>query len=192
MPSSLFRDSLYLKLSVQPCRALCYFAQLSLWLYLKNRDTSLLVLIVLTVLKGGHHPSRAAPGHPIGPLLFQDRLPISLFLVADFSLTAIALSRMENTTRKRTRKAGAPEVVALKKSVSAALKAAWHVEQLRARIEKPKRERNTLAKKVELQRAALEEVKATVESLLEGLKPAGKPLVETLNTSLVLEPSAAA
>jgi hypothetical protein len=49
-----------------------------------------------------------------------------------------------------------------------------------------------LAKKVDLQRAALEEVKATVESLLEGLKPAGKPLVETLNTSVVLEPSAAA
>lgn len=99
---------------------------------------------------------------------------------------------MENTTRKRTKKASAPEVVALKKSVSAALKAAWHVEQLRARIEKPKRERNTLAKKLDLQRAALEEVKATVESLLEGLKPAqldplkdhpelpiGKTLVET-------------
>ena len=100
---------------------------------------------------------------------------------------------MENTTtRKRTKKAGAPEVVALKKSVSAALKAAWHVEQLRARIEKPKRERNTLAKKLELQRAALEQVKATVEGLLEGLKPAGKPLVETFaNTaSVVLEPGA--
>ena len=99
---------------------------------------------------------------------------------------------MENTTRKRTRKAGAPEVVALKKSVSAALKAAWHVEQLRARIEKPKRERNTLAKKLEVQRAALEAVKATVEGLLERLKPVqvdplkdhpelpmGKTLVET-------------
>lgn len=99
---------------------------------------------------------------------------------------------MENTTRKRTRKAGTPEVVALKKSVSAALKAAWHVEQVRARVEKPKRERNTLAKKVEAQRAALEAVKATVEGLLESLKPVGKPLVETINTSVVLEPSAAA
>ena len=79
---------------------------------------------------------------------------------------------MENTTRKRTRKAGAPETIALKKSVSAALKAAWHVEQLRARIEKPKRERNTLAKKLEAQRTALEAVKATVEGLLESLKPA--------------------
>jgi hypothetical protein len=51
-----------------------------------------------------------------------------------------------------------------------------------------------LAKKLELQRAALEQVKATVEGLLEGLKPAGKPLVETFaNTaSVVLEPSAAA
>ena len=78
-------------------------------------------------------------------------------------------------------------MVALKKSVSAALKAAWHVEQLRARIEKPKRERNTLAKKLELQRAALEQVKATVESLLEGLKPTiAQP------DSVVLEPSAAA
>lgn len=78
-------------------------------------------------------------------------------------------------------------MVALKKSVSAALKAAWHVEQLRARIEKPKRERNTLAKKLELQRAALEQVKVTVEGLLEGLKPTiAQP------TSVVLEPSAAA
>lgn len=141
----------------------------------------------------GHHPIRATPSHPIGPAFFRDRLPIPLFLVADFSLTAIAVSRMENTTtRKRTKKQGAPEVVALKKSVSAALKAAWHVEQLRARIEKPKRERNTLAKKLEVQRAALEEVKATVEGLLESLKPVGKPLVETINTSVVLEPSAAA
>lgn len=94
---------------------------------------------------------------------------------------------MENTPKKRTRKAGTPEVVALKKSVSAALKAAWHVEQLRARIEKPKRERNTLAKKVELQRAALEEVKATVEELLASLQP-----VVTQPASVVLEPSAAA
>jgi hypothetical protein len=94
---------------------------------------------------------------------------------------------MENTTRKRTRKAGAPEVVALKKSVSAALKAAWHVEQLRARIEKPKRERNTLAKKLEVQREALLAVKATVEGLLESLKPTvAQP------ASVVLEPSAAA
>lgn len=101
---------------------------------------------------------------------------------------------MDNTTRKRTRKAGAPEVVALKKSVSAALKAAWHVEQVRARVEKPKRERNTLAKKVEAQRVALEKVKATVEELLASLQPVGKPLVETLTQpeSVVLEPSAAA
>ena len=123
----------------------------------------------------------------MGPVLFRDRLPISLFLVADFSLTAIAVCRMENTTRKRTRKAGAPETIALKKSVSAALKAAWHVEQLRARIEKPKRERNTLAKKLEAQRAALEAVKATVEGLLERLKPTvAQP------ASVVSESSAAA
>ena len=78
-------------------------------------------------------------------------------------------------------------MVALKKSVSAALKAAWHVEQLRARIEKPKRERNTLAKKLEAQRAALEAVKATVEGLLERLKPTvAQP------ASVVSESSAAA
>lgn len=105
---------------------------------------------------------------------------------------------MDNTTRKRTRKAGAPEVVALKKSVSAALKAAWHVEQVRARVEKPKRERNTLAKKVEAQRAALEKVKATVEGLLASLKPVqvdplkDHPELPMQPTSVVLEPSAAA
>ena len=89
-------------------------------------------------------------------------------------------------------------MVALKKSVSAALKAAWHVEQLRARIEKPKRERNTLAKKLELQRAALEEVKATVEELLASLKPVQvEPLkdhseLNMLPSSIILGPSAAA
>lgn len=144
------------------------------------------------VLLGPPSPQPGHPDHPIGPLLFLGPSLISLFLVAGFSLTVIAVCRMDNTTRKRTKKTSAPEVVALKKSVSAALKAAWHVEQIRARIEKPKRERNTLAKKIELQRAALEEVKATVEGLLESLKPVGKPLVETLNTSVVLEPSAAA
>jgi hypothetical protein len=76
------------------------------------------------------------------------------------------------TTRKRTKKEGAPEVVALKKSVSAALKAAWHVDQVRARVEKPKRERNTLAKKVEAQRAALQKVKAAVEEMLGRLDAA--------------------
>ena len=81
-------------------------------------------------------------------------------------------------------------MVALKKSVSAALKAAWHVEQVRARVEKPKRERNTLAKKVEAQRAALEKVKATVEGLLASLQPTVQPAVDT--ASVVLEPSAAA
>ena len=81
-------------------------------------------------------------------------------------------------------------MVALKKSVSAALKAAWHVEQIRARIEKPKRERNTLAKKVEAQRAALEKVKATVEELLASLQPTVQPAVDA--ASVVLEPSAAA
>lgn len=81
-------------------------------------------------------------------------------------------------------------MVALKKSVSAALKAAWHVEQVRARVEKPKRERNTLAKKVEAQRAALEKVKATVEELLASLQPTVQPAVDT--ASVVLEPSAAA
>jgi hypothetical protein len=76
------------------------------------------------------------------------------------------------TTRKRTKKEGTPEVVALKKSVSAALKAAWHVDQVRARVEKPKRERNTLAKKVEAQRAALQKVKAAVEEMLGRLEAA--------------------
>jgi seryl-tRNA synthetase len=105
---------------------------------------------------------------------------------------------MDNTTRKRTRKAGAPEVVALKKSVSAALKAAWHVEQVRARVEKPKRERNTLAKKVEAQRAALEKVKATVEGLLASLQPVqvdplkDHPELPMQPETVVLEPSAAA
>ena len=109
-------------------------------------------------------------------------------------------------------------MVALKKSVSAALKAAWHVEQLRARIEKPKRERNTLAKKLELQRAALEQVKATVDAILVEITPkavvankatpvapVGQTLVETLagpqsaldqafgpGSTVVLDPSAAA
>jgi hypothetical protein len=72
LPPSLFSGtSLYWKLPVQPCRAVCYFTQLSLCLCLKNRDTSLLVLIVLKVLLGPYHPSGAALITPVPPLLFS-------------------------------------------------------------------------------------------------------------------------
>jgi len=68
---------------------------------------------------------------------------------------------------KRTRKQNSPEISALKKSLSVALKATWQVEQIRARLEKPKRERGTLAKKVDAQREALEALRDATELALE-------------------------
>ena len=80
---------------------------------------------------------------------------------------------MENQKQRkpRTRKATSPEILNLKRSVSTALKAAWNVEQIRARLEKPKRERDTLRRKLEAQRVALKQVIAAVEAALAAITP---------------------
>ncbi len=110
------------------------------------------------------------------------------------------------TRKPRTKKEVNPQIAALKKSVSAALKAAWNVEAVKARKEKAvRRERGTLEKKVEEQREALKAIKATVDAFLVALTldapyhPAGQTLVETFagplsedQPNVVLDPSAAA
>ena len=71
------------------------------------------------------------------------------------------------TRKPRTRKPVNAQIEALKKSVSVALKAAWHVEAVKARREKAvRRERGTLEKKVEEQRKALKGIKQAVDALL--------------------------
>lgn len=118
------------------------------------------------------------------------------------------------TRKARVRKETNPQIAALKKSVSVALKAAWNVEAVKARKEKAvRRERGTLEKKVEEQREALKAIKATVDAFLVALTPeaaitpdeatpitpAGQTLVETFagplsdeTAAVVLDPSAAA
>ena len=88
-------------------------------------------------------------------------------------LAATNSSAMENEKQRkpRTRKATSPEILNLKRSVSTALKAAWNVEQIRARLEKPKRERDTLRRKLEAQRVALKQVIAAVEAALAAITP---------------------
>ena len=112
------------------------------------------------------------------------------------------------TRRARVRKETNPQIAALKKSVSVALKAAWNVEAVKLRKEKAvRRERGTLEKKVEEQREALKAIKASVDAFLVTLTPdevapitpAGQTLVETFagplsdeTAAVVLDPSAAA
>ena len=110
------------------------------------------------------------------------------------------------TRKARVRKETNPQIAALKKSVSVALKAAWNVEAVKARKEKAvRRERGTLEKKVEEQREALKAIKATVDAFLVALTPeAGittdeapvitseaQPVLED-PSAVVLDPSAAA
>ena len=115
--------------------------------------------------------------------------------------------------KPRTRKETNPQISALKKSVSAALKAAWMVESVKTRQEKAvRRSRVTLEAKVEEQREALKAIKASVDAFLVALTldapyyteeapvtPAGQTLVETFagplsedQPTVVLDPSAAA
>lgn len=76
------------------------------------------------------------------------------------------------TRKARVRKETNPQITALKKSVSVALKAAWNVEAVKARKEKAvRRERGTLEKKVQEQREALKAIKATVDAFLVALTP---------------------
>ena len=110
------------------------------------------------------------------------------------------------TRKPRTRKETNPQISALKKSVSAALKAAWMVESVKTRQEKAvRRSRVTLEAKVEEQREALKAIKASVDAFLvaltpeAGITPAGQTLVETFagplsedQPTVVLDPSAAA
>lgn len=122
------------------------------------------------------------------------------------------------TRKPRTRKETNPQISALKKSVSAALKAAWMVESVKTRQEKAvRRSRVTLEAKVEEQREALKQIKDSVDAFLSALDsmpitprqvdpmkdhpelPLGQTLVETFagplpedQPSVVLDPSAAA
>ena len=101
------------------------------------------------------------------------------------------------TRKARVRKETNPQIAALKKSVSVALKAAWNVEAVKLRNEKAvRRERGTLEKKVEEQREALKAIKATVDAFLvaltpeAGITPDEAPLI-TPETQSVLEDSSA-
>jgi len=111
------------------------------------------------------------------------------------------------TRKARVRKETNPQITALKKSVSVALKAAWNVEAVKLRKKKAvRRERGTLEKRVEEQREALKAIKASVDAFLVALTPAGQTLVETFAgplseelqailddpATVVLDPSAAA
>jgi hypothetical protein len=116
------------------------------------------------------------------------------------------METLTKTRKARVRKETNPQITALKKSVSVALKAAWNVEAVKARKEKAvRKERGTLEKKVQEQREALKAIKATVDAFLVALTPApvitpaGQTLVETFagplsdeTASVVLDPSAAA
>lgn len=99
-PFSLFGTSLYQKLPVQPCKPLCYHTQLSLCLCLKNRGTSLLVLIVLKVLLGPHHPSRVTLITPVPPLLFSGHR-LFLFFLLQTSLLLLSLFLVWITLQER-------------------------------------------------------------------------------------------
>ncbi len=80
------------------------------------------------------------------------------------------METLVKTRKPRTRKEVNPQISALKKSVSAALKAAWMVESVRTRQEKAvRRSRVTLEKKVEEQRDALKAIKAAVDAFLSVL-----------------------
>jgi hypothetical protein len=109
------------------------------------------------------------------------------------------------TRKPRVRKETNPQITALKKSVSVALKAAWNVEAVKLRKEKAvRRERGTLEKKVEEQRDALKAIKASVDAFLVALTPVPvltpepQSIPEELQAILddpatvVLDPSAAA
>jgi hypothetical protein len=72
---------------------------------------------------------------------------------------------------KRTRSSGTPEIAALKKEVSIAVRAAWHAEAARARREKALRQRDTVERRVAAQRAALERVRAAVDAALGAITP---------------------
>ena len=80
------------------------------------------------------------------------------------------METLVKTRKPRTRKETNPQIAALKKSVSAALKAAWMVESVRTRQEKAvRRSRVTLEAKVEEQRDALKAIKAAVDAFLNAL-----------------------
>ena len=80
------------------------------------------------------------------------------------------METLVKTRKPRTRKQVNPQISALKKSVSAALKAAWMVESVRTRQEKAvRRSRVTLEKKVEEQREALLKIKTAVDAFLDAL-----------------------
>ena len=110
------------------------------------------------------------------------------------------------TRKARVRKETNPQITALKKSVSVALKAAWNVEAVKLRKEKAvRRERGTLEKKVEEQREALKAIKASVDAFLVALTPEAPITPETTPvipqelqailddpSTVVLDPSAAA
>ncbi len=123
-----------------------------------------------------------------------------LFPVAQDFSSAIAVCAMETlikTRKARVRKETNPQIAALKKSVSVALKAAWNVEAVKLRKEKAvRRERGTLEKKVEEQREALKAIKATVDAFLvaltpeAGITPDEAPLI-TPEAQAVLEDSSA-
>ena len=110
------------------------------------------------------------------------------------------------TRKARVRKETNPQIAALKKSVSVALKAAWNVEAVKLRKEKAvRRERGTLEKKVEEQREALKAIKASVDAFLVALTldapyhpeevapitPEPQAILED-SSAVVLDPSAAA
>jgi DNA-binding transcriptional regulator WhiA len=102
------------------------------------------------------------------------------------------------TRKPRTKKEVNPQIAALKKSVSAALKAAWNVEAVKARKEKAvRKERGTLEKKVQEQREALKAIKASVDAFLVALTPEAGITPEPQSVlddpaTVVLDPSAAA
>ena len=110
------------------------------------------------------------------------------------------------TRKARVRKETNPQIAALKKSVSVALKAAWNVEAVKLRKEKAvRKERGTLEKKVQEQREALKAIKASVDAFLVALTPEAvitpdeapvitleaQPVLED-SSAVVLDPSAAA
>lgn len=98
--------------------------------------------------------------------------------------------------KARVRKQDSPQIASLKKSVSAALKAAWNVDALKVRQEKAVRAgRASLAGKVQLQVEALEKVKVAVDAFLLALAHSAAPItlvevpVEVEGVDPVLEAS---
>jgi hypothetical protein len=101
-------------------------------------------------------------------------------------MSAFDMETSIKTRKARTKKEMNPQIAALKKSVSVALKAAWHVEAVKVRKEKAvRRERGTLEAKLVEQREALLQIKATVDACLAELEPRGATLVETFATEAV-------